>query len=397
MDKLSLKDLALKNKRVLMRVDFNVPLTKDGKIADDSRIVAALPSIQYVLGHGASLVLMSHLGRPKAKPEPQFSLAPVAKRLSELLHIPIPLAPDCVGPQVKKMASALKPGQALMLENVRFHPGEEEPEKDPAFTDHLAELGDVYVNDAFGTAHRAHASTALVAKHFPGKAAAGFLMEQEISFLAPLLQGPRRPFYAIIGGAKVSTKAGVINNLLKRVDSLFIGGGMTFTFLKAKGIPIGSSLFEEAEVKRAKEVLDSGKSIHLPSDLMIADAFSNDANHKIVSAEEGIPDGWQGMDIGPETIQEWSALLQKAATVFWNGPLGVFEMPHFAKGTFEIATSLANSDVETIVGGGDSVAAIQQMGIGDRFAHLSTGGGASLEFLEFGHLPGIDALSPAKK
>ncbi len=397
MDKLTLKDLALKNKCVLMRVDFNVPLTKDGKISDDSRIVAALPSIEYVLGHGASLVLMSHLGRPKAKPDPQFSLAPVAKRLSELLHIPVPLAPDSIGPQVKKMAAALKPGSVLMLENVRFHPGEEEPEQDPSFTDQLAELGDLYVNDAFGSAHRAHASTALIAKHFPGKAAAGFLMEKEISFLSPLLQGPKRPFYSIIGGAKVSTKAGVIHNLLKRVDSLFIGGGMTFTFMKAKGIGIGSSLFEEGEVKRAKEILDSAKSIHLPTDLVIADSFANEANRKVVSAEEDIPDGWQGMDIGPETIREWSSLLQKAATVFWNGPLGVFEMPQFAKGTFEIATLLARSKAETIVGGGDSVAAIQQMGLGDQFAHLSTGGGAALEFLEFGHLPGIDALSPAKR
>jgi len=396
-DKLTLKDLALKNKCVLMRVDFNVPLTKDGKISDDSRIVAALPSIEYVLGHGASLVLMSHLGRPKAKPDPQFSLAPVAKRLSELLHIPVPLAPDSIGPQVKKMAAALKPGSVLMLENVRFHPGEEEPEQDPSFTDQLAELGDLYVNDAFGSAHRAHASTALIAKHFPGKAAAGFLMEKEISFLSPLLQGPKRPFYSIIGGAKVSTKAGVIHNLLKRVDSLFIGGGMTFTFMKAKGIGIGSSLFEEGEVKRAKEILDSAKSIHLPTDLVIADSFANEANRKVVSAEEDIPDGWQGMDIGPETIREWSSLLQKAATVFWNGPLGVFEMPQFAKGTFEIATLLARSKAETIVGGGDSVAAIQQMGLGDQFAHLSTGGGAALEFLEFGHLPGIDALSPAKR
>lgn len=379
-----------------MRVDFNVPLSKEGKITDDSRIVAALPSIEYVLGAGASLILMSHLGRPKAKPDPQFSLAPVVKRLSELLHKPVTLAPDCIGPQVKKMAADLRPGQVLMLENVRFHPGEEEPEKDPSFTEQLGELGDLYVNDAFGTAHRAHASTALIAKSFPSKAAAGFLMEKEISFLYPLLHAPRHPFYAIIGGAKVSTKTGVIHNLLKRVDSLFLGGGMTFTFLKAEGTEIGSSLFEEEEVKTAKEILQNAKSIHLPPDLVIADSFSNDAKRKVIQSSEGIPPGWQGMDIGPETIREWSRLLQKAATVFWNGPLGVFEMPHFAKGTFEIATALANSGAEVIVGGGDSVAAIQQMGLGDKFAHLSTGGGAALEFLEFGHLPGIDALSPAK-
>jgi len=379
-----------------MRVDFNVPLSKEGKITDDSRIVAALPSIEYVLAHGAALILMSHLGRPKAKPEPQFSLAPAAKRLSELLHKPVPLAPDCVGPEVKKMASTLRPGQVLMLENVRFHPGEEEPEQDPSFTDQLAALGDLYVNDAFGTAHRAHASTALIAKHFPGKAAAGFLMEKEISFLFPLLHNPKRPFYAIIGGAKVSTKAGVIHNLLKRVDSLFLGGGMTFTFLKAEGIEIGNSLFEPDEVKRAKEILQTAKSIHLPLDLVIADAFSNDANRKVIEAKGGIPPGWQGMDIGPKTIRKWSALLQKAETVFWNGPLGVFEMPHFAKGTQEVARALSRSSSEVIIGGGDSVAAVQQMGLGDKFAHLSTGGGAALEFLEFGHLPGIDALSPAK-
>jgi phosphoglycerate kinase len=395
-DKLTLKDLSLKNKCALIRVDFNVPLSKDGKITDDSRIVAALPSIEYVLAHGASLILMSHLGRPKAQPDPQFSLKPVAKRLSELLHMPVPLAPDCVGPEVQKMASALRPGQILMLENVRFHPGEEEPEKEPSFVEQLADLGDLYINDAFGTAHRAHASTALIAKHFPGKAAAGFLMEKELTFFYPLLQNPRRPFYAIIGGAKVSTKAGVIHNLLKRVDSLFLGGGMTFTFLKAEGIEIGSSLFEAGEVNGAKEILQNAKSIYLPSDLVIADDFSNDANRKIIESKEGIPEGWKGMDIGPKTIDAWSNLLQKAATVFWNGPLGVFEMPHFAKGTFEIARALAHSKAEVIVGGGDSVAAIQQMGMGEKFAHLSTGGGAALEFLEFGHLPGIDALSPAK-
>lgn len=396
MKKLALKDLSIKGKRVLMRVDFNVPLSHDGNITDDSRIVAALPSIEYVLKAGASLVLMSHLGRPKAKPEPQFSLAPVAKRLSELLHTPVPLSPDCVGAEVEKLCASLRPGQLLLLENVRFHPGEEEPEKDPSFVEKLAKLGDVYVNDAFGTAHRAHASTALIAKYFPGKAAAGFLMEKEIAYLSPLLVGPKRPFYAIIGGAKISTKAGVIHNLLKRIDALFLGGGMTYTFLKAEGIEIGSSLFEESEVQTAKEILSGTKSIHLPSDLVIADAFSNDANWKVIETRKGIPAGWQGMGIGPQTVREWSSLLQKAATVFWNGPLSVFEMPNFAKGTQDIAKTLANLKAEVVVGGGDSIAAIQQLGLGDRFAHLSTGGGAALEFLEFGHLPGTDALSSAK-
>lgn len=397
MRKLTLKDLNLKGKRVLMRVDFNVPLDKQGSITDDSRIRAAIPSIKYILDHGASLVLMSHLGRPKAKPDPQFSLEPCAKRLSEILERPVVMAPDCIGAVVKKLVSQLKPGQILMLENVRFHPGEEEPEKDPGFAESLADLGDLFVNDAFGTAHRAHASTALIAKHFPDTAAAGFLMEQEIAHLEPLLKHPSHPFYAIIGGAKVSTKAGVIHNLLKRVDALFLGGGMTYTFLKAKGISIGDSLFEEEEVKTAKEILAQETRIYLPTDLVIAKTFENESERKIIPSKEGIPDGWRGMDIGPETIREWSTILQKGATVFWNGPLGVFEMPNFAIGTREIAETLATSKAQTIVGGGDSVAAIQQMGLSNQFSHLSTGGGASLEFLEYGHLPGIDALSNAKK
>jgi phosphoglycerate kinase len=294
------------------------------------------------------------------------------------------------------MAGQLKAGQILMLENVRFHPGEEEPEKDPGFVSALAKLGDVYVNDAFGSAHRAHASTALIAKSFPGKAAAGFLIEEEIKYLEPLLHNPPRPFYAIIGGAKVSTKAGVIHNLLRLVDALFIGGGMTFTFLKAQGIEIGESLFEESEVRTARDLLANVKQLYMPVDLVITDSFSNDAKRKIILSKEGIPPGWQGMDIGPQTIKEWSEALQKGATIFWNGPLGVFEMPNFAHGTRSIAESLAGSNAEVIVGGGDSVAAIQQMGLANRFAHLSTGGGAALEFLEYGHLPGIDALSNTK-
>ena len=395
MKKLTLKDLDLKGKTVLMRVDFNAPLDKSGKITDDSRIRAAIPSIEYALAHGASLILMSHLGRPK-KPDPQLSLAVCAKKLSELLGKPVQMAQDCIGPAVEQMAAHLKAGQILMLENVRFHEGEEEPEKDPGFVASLAKLGDVYVNDAFGTAHRAHASTALIAKSFPGKAAAGFLMEQEIGHLSPLLHSPSRPFYAIIGGAKISTKAGVIHNLLKLVDALFLGGGMAFTFLKAQGIEIGSSLFEPSEVKTAQEILSKAKRLYLPTDLVIANSFSNEAETKLISAREGIPPNWQGMDIGPETIRDWSQSLQKASTVFWNGPLGVFEMPHFANGTRKVAEALAQSKAEVIVGGGDSVAAVQQMGLGNQFSHLSTGGGASLEYLEYGHLPGIDALSDAK-
>jgi phosphoglycerate kinase len=398
MNKLTLRDLHLNGERVLMRVDFNVPQNKDRSISDDSRIRAALPSIQYVLEQGASVVLMSHLGRPKAKPDPELTLAPCAKKLSELLGKPVLFAPDCIGPEAEKMASHLKKGQILLLENVRFHPGEEEPETDPDFVKQLAKLGTVYVNDAFGTAHRAHASTALIAKCFPGKAAAGFLMEEEISHLAPLLHNPKRPFYAIIGGAKVSSKSGVILNLLKLVDALFVGGGMTFPFMKAKGLEIGSSLYDPKDLPLAKEILANPKSknLHFPSDLVIADSFSNEAKRKVVNAADGIPAGWQGMDIGPKTVQEWSLLLSKGATVFWNGPLGVFEMPHFAAGTHSIAELLAQSKEEVIVGGGDSVAAVQQMGLGSRFAHLSTGGGAALEFLEFGHLPGIDALNDKK-
>ncbi|HSX10701.1 MAG TPA: phosphoglycerate kinase [Chlamydiales bacterium] len=387
MVKLTLKDLSLKGKRVLMRVDFNVPI-ENGVITDDSRIVASLPSIEYVLNQGASLILMSHLGRPKGK-DPQLTLAPCAKKLSDLLKKPVAMAPDCIGPEVKKMATQLQPGQVLLLENLRFHAGEETPEKDPSFTAQLAKLGDCYVNDAFGTAHRAHASTALIAKFFPHKAAMGFLMEKELQELSPLLHNPARPFFALIGGAKISSKIGVIQSLLKRVDALFIGGGMVYTFLKAQGIPIGDSLCEDPNTIR-----DLPKTkLHFPVDLVIANAFSNDATRRIVPIHQGIPTGWQGMDIGPQTIAQWSKELTKAATVFWNGPVGVFEMAHFATGTRGIAEALAHAKAKTIIGGGDSVAAIQQMGLGDRFAHLSTGGGASLELLEYGHLPGIDALS----
>jgi phosphoglycerate kinase len=387
MAKLALKSLPVQGKRVLMRVDFNVPMDH-GKISDDSRIVASLPSIQYVLEHGGSLILMSHLGRPKGN-DPALSLAPCAKRLSELLKKPVAMASDCIGPDVEKQASQLKPGQVLLLENLRFHKGEETPEKEPDFVKALAKLGDCYVNDAFGTAHRAHASTALIASFFPHKAAMGFLMEKEIQELSPLLHTARRPFYALIGGSKISTKIGVIKRLLDLVDAMFIGGGMAYSFLKADGIAIGDSISEDpklvADIPRNK--------LHFPIDLMIADAFANNAHTKTIPANAGIPAGWQGMDIGPKTIAAWTKDLHKAATIFWNGPLGVFEMPSFANGTRAIAESLAKGTAKTIVGGGDSVAAIQQMGLGDKFAHLSTGGGASLEFLEFGHLPGIDALS----
>lgn len=392
MKKLLVKDLDLKGKRVLIRVDFNVPLNKKGEITDDARIQAALPTIRYCLEKGASLVLMSHLGRPEGRVDLKYSLSPVAKRLEELLKQPVGFVSECVGPEVEKKVDALEPKQALLLENLRFHPGEEEPEKEAGFVEALARLGDVYVNDAFGTAHRAHASTTFVARHFPGHAAAGFLMEKEISHLSALLGDPDRPFYAILGGAKVSTKAGVIHNLLEQVDALFIGGAMAFTFFAAKGIPMGASLVEKGEMQRALEISEKS-GVHLPLDFRIAQKIEEGAESKVVSAEEGIPDGWEGVDIGPKTVEEWSKLLAKAATVFWNGPLGVFEVPPFDRGTEAVARFLAEGKAQVVIGGGDSVAAVQKMGMGEKFAHLSTGGGASLEFLEFGHLPGVDALS----
>lgn len=387
MKQLKLKDLFLKGKRVLMRVDFNVPMNKE-KIADDSRIRASIRSIQYILDEGASLILMSHLGKPQGKFQAEFSLAPCAKRLSELLKKPVKLAKACVGTEVEKMAKNLKAGEILLLENLRFYPGEEHPEKDPDFVKALAKLGDLYVNDAFGSAHRTHASTASIASYFPNQAAMGFLIEKELEALAPLLENPERPFYAIVGGAKISSKIGVIQKLLDRVDGLFIGGAMAFTFLKAQGIDVGNSPTEDIALVQKLPP----KKCHLPVDLVIADQFANEAKTKIIETKQGIPRGWQGMDIGPKTIAEWSKHLQKAATVFWNGPLGVFEMPQFANGTQKMAELLAQGKAKTIVGGGDSVAAIERTGLQKKFYHLSTGGGASLEFLEYGHLPGIDAL-----
>jgi phosphoglycerate kinase len=392
MTKLSLTKLPVQNQRVLMRVDFNVPLNDDGTIADDSRIQAALPSIRYVLDHGGSLILMSHLGRPKGKPSPKASLAPCAKRLSELLNRPVAMAPDCVGPAVEAMAKGLKKGSILMLENLRFHVGEEEPEKEEGFVEALARLGDVYVNDAFGTAHRAHASTALIARYFPKKSAMGFLIEKEIAQLDPLIKHPKRPFFAIIGGAKVSSKAGVVKNLLPKLDALFIGGGMAFPFFKAQNLSIGASLCDPKDVSVASEILKEAKQrslkLYLPRDIV---AVKEGSAPTVFSSN--IPEGWAGMDIGPKTVEEWKHAFGKAATIFWNGPVGVFEKPPFDEGTKGIAQALANCPAHVIIGGGDSVAAVQQMELADRFAHLSTGGGASLEFLEFGHLPGIDALS----
>ena len=386
--KLTLKDLSLGNKRVLMRVDFNVPI-ENGKIEDDSRIHAALPSIEYVLKHGGSIVLMSHLGRPKGKPDPALSLKPVARRLSEILKCPIQMANDSIGPEVEKMTKGLMPGHIMMLENLRFHEGEKDPKKDPEYVKELSKLGDVYVNDAFGSAHREHASTALITQFFPDRSAMGFLIEEELRQITPLIKNPERPFYAIIGGAKGSSKIGILKKLLTHVDGVFIGGGMAFTFLKEKGISVGDSICENISL-----IQDFPKDkIYLPVDLVIADQFSNDAKIETILVDQGIPSGWDGMDIGPKTILEWNQKLVGAKTVFWNGPVGVYEMSNFQNGTRAIAEALAKTNAKTIVGGGNSVSAIKQMRLSDQFTHLSTGGGASLEFLELGHLPGIDALT----
>jgi len=397
MNKLTLSDLDIKNKKVLMRVDFNVPLNDDLSIADDFRIRCALDSIKYILEKNGSIILMSHLGRPKGEKSAKLSLAPCAKRLSELLNCPVKMAKDCIGEEVKKQAAALKPKEILLLENLRFHKAEEKPETDPSFAKELASLGDVYVNDAFGTAHRKHSSTFEIVKNFPKSSAMGFLLEKEVKFLSNLLTDPKRPFYAILAGAKISTKIGMITQLLEKVDALFIGGAMAFTFLKAQGLSVGDSLIEEDQISRAEEILQLANSkkipLHLPEDVVIAQEAKEDAKTKVVSVKEGIDKGWKGMDIGPETIKKWKELFINAKTIFWNGPVGIFEMAPFARGTKEIAECLAQISATTIIGGGDSVAAVRSLHLEKNFTHLSTGGGAALEFVEQGHLPGVDALT----
>ena len=396
MNILSLRDLSLKNKKVLMRVDFNVPMDDKNQIADPTRIVSTLSSIKYILSQGASLVLMSHLGRPKDKRVPELTLKPCAEKLAQLLGQDVLLAPDCIGPETKKMVDELHPGQVLLLENLRFHPAEEHPEEDEDFVKQLSSFGDIFVNDAFGTAHRAHASTAAIAKYFKGRSAAGFLMEKEIKFLGDALQNPKRPFYAILGGSKISSKCGVIEALMNKADAIFIGGGMTYTFLKAQGIEVGNSIHEDDFLDKARELLSlSGKGrgiIVLPTDIVVADRVAIGAQMHTVKCVEGIPNGYEGVDIGPDTVEAYAVELRKAATLFWNGPVGVFEIPAFAKGTNAIAHIIAQLSAVTIVGGGDSIAAINAAGVSDKITHLSTGGGASLEYIEFGTLPGIDAL-----
>jgi phosphoglycerate kinase len=395
MDTLTINDVDLSGKRVLVRVDFNVPMTEDGAVADDKRIVATLPTIRKILDAGGSAVLMSHLGRPDGQPDPEFSLKPIAEHLGTLLGITVKFAPDCIGPETRKAAEGLGSGDVLLLENVRFHKGEEQ--NDPAFAEELATLGDLYVNDAFGTAHRAHASTEGVT-HYLSPCVAGLLMAKEIEYLTTALTNPARPYVSIIGGAKISGKIDVIQNLLPKVDALIIGGGMAFTFFEAQGLEIGDSLVEHEKIGLAKRILDEIKAkryrVIFPVDCVIADAFDNGAQRRIVPVTK-IPRGWRGLDIGPETVKLINFELRKAKTIVWNGPMGVFEMPNFANGTLEVARILSNATkagASTIVGGGDSAAAIAQAGFEEAVSHVSTGGGASLEFLEGKSLPGVAAL-----
>ncbi len=387
MNKKTVKDIDLKGKRVLMRVDFNVPM-QDGKVTDDKRIKASLPTIQYVLEQGASLVLMSHLGRPKGKPAPEFSLKAAAEALSGLLGRPVQMAPDCVGSEVEKMAKALKPGEVLMLENTRFHAGEEKNDLDLA--KQMAALGEVYVNDAFGSAHRAHSSTEGVARFLP--AVSGFLMEKELEYLSRATSNPEHPYIAILGGAKISDKIAVVENLLAKCDKLIIGGGMANTFLAAKGCTMQDSLVETGSVEMAKSILaKSGGRLLLPVDAVIADKFEAEADSKVVDVDK-VPAGWRIMDIGPKSIEAFKAALQGAKLIVWNGPMGVFEMPKFAEGTFAMARLLADSGATTVIGGGDSASAVKKAGVAKQMTHVSTGGGASLEFLEGKELPGVAAL-----
>ena len=392
--KKSARDIAVQGKKVFVRCDFNVPLDGDGNITDDIRIRGALPTIQYLLDNGAAVILCSHMGRPKGQVNPKYSLKPVAVRLSELLGQEVKLADDVIGDSAKALAAALQPGQAMLLENVRYH--KEEEANDPAFAKALAELADIFVNDAFGTAHRAHASTAGIADYLP--AVCGFLMEREISVMGKALEDPQRPFVAILGGAKIADKLKLIDNLLGKCDSVLIVGGMSYTFAKAQGGNIGNSLCDNEKLElvgalpaKAEKL---GTRLMLPIDNVAGDAFSNDCNTVTVKAGQ-IPEGYEGMDIGPATVAAYSEIIKTAKTVIWNGPAGVFEMPTFAEGTKGIAKAVAECDGTSIIGGGDSAAAIEQLGFADQVSHISTGGGASLEFLEGRELPGIACLLDA--
>ncbi len=384
----SVRDIDLKNKKILMRVDFNVPMDDEGKIIDDTKMTAALPTIDYVLEQGGSLVLMSHLGRPNGKPDPEFSLRAVAVRLSELLQRPVRMADDCIGPEVEKLALSLQPGEVLMLENVRFHP--EEEKNDPEFSRALARLGEIYINDAFGSAHRAHASTAGVAAYLP--AYAGLLLEKEVTMLKKVMNNPQSPRMAILGGAKIKDKLGLIRNLLKKMDILLVGGGIGSTFLCAKGVKVGKSICEQDLLREARELLDlasmAGKTILMPVDAVVATEISAQATAKVVDID-AIPEDAMILDIGPKTLKGFTMAINRAKTIIWNGPVGVYEYPQFASGTTGIARAIAASQAISVIGGGDSAAAINQLGLEDQITHISTGGGATLEFLEGIELPGV--------
>lgn len=396
-NKLSLKSLDVKGKKVVVRVDYNVPLNPDGSIADTKKIEETLPTLLYLMHHGAKIILISHLGKPAGEKQKKFSLEVIAKGLSSLLHKKIAFIDDCQGESVEKSIENLPFGEIALLENLRFYKAEEDPEIDLGFAKNLSRLGDVFINDAFGASHRKHSSIVNICDYFKGRCAMGFLMEKEIKELNKILISPSRPFFAIIGGSKVSSKLKLLLTLLEKVDALFIGGGMAFTFFKFQRRGIGNSLCEPSLINDVKNILEKSTSlsvpIYLPVDLVVAKSFSNEAPSKIVTIDEGVPEGWQGLDIGPKTISSWKGELIKGSTIFWNGPLGVFEFPQFAKGTCEIASELSSLDATTIVGGGDSAAAIAQLGLEKKFTYISTGGGASIEFLEKGTLPGIEALS----
>lgn len=391
MDKKTVRDIEVSGKKVLVRVDFNVPMDDKGQITDDTRIQAALPTINYLLEQKAKVILVSHLGRPKGKVNPKYSLKTVAQHLAQVLGREVKFAPEAIGPETTAQVNSLQDGDILLLENIRFYEGEEK--NDANLSKALAELAEVYVNDAFGTAHRAHASTAGVAEYLP--AVAGFLMEKELVVMGKALAKPERPFMAILGGAKVSDKIGVIENLISKVDLLLIGGGMANTFLKAQGYEVGSSLLEEDKLGLAKELLTKAESkgvkIYLPEDAVIAEEVSPDAENQVVDVQEVLPEG-KILDIGPKTAAKYAELIKTSKTVIWNGPMGVFEMAPFAQGTMAIAQAMAEVEGVTIIGGGDSVAAVEKAGVADRMTHISTGGGASLEFLEGKELPGVAAL-----
>jgi 3-phosphoglycerate kinase len=391
MNKKTVKDIDVAGKRVLVRVDFNVPLDDRRSVTDDRRIEASLPTIQYLLDKGAKVILMSHLGRPKGGPEVKFSLTPAALRLEDLLGMPVTKLADCIGEMVQGAVNGMPIGHVVMLENVRFYPQEEK--NDPEFAKQLAVLGDVYVNDAFGSAHRAHASTEGVAHYMP--AVAGFLMQKELDYLGKAMTSPERPFLAILGGAKVADKIPVIESLLAKVNELVIGGGMAYTFFKAQGYEIGKSLLDQEGLDLAKNAMqrakDRGVKLYLPEDVVVATEFKEDAQSKVVPSNQ-IPPDWIGMDIGPKSVEAFAKVIKGAKIIVWNGPMGVFEMPRFAEGTRAIAQAMSESGATTIVGGGDSAAAVEQMGFADKMSHVSTGGGASLEFLEGKTLPGVAAL-----